>query len=176
MAIPLLDHILVELEAKFSQLTVKSTRLLGLIPAVMMKSTVDISELTQMYKDDLPLPLLIEEELYRWKLQFASTPSENLPDSCAQAIQACSSKDFPNIFILLKIACTIPVTSCECERSFSVIRRLRTYLRCTMAHERLSALALMHINYDTDINVQETVNIFADMYPRRLQLKSLLFE
>ena len=36
---------------------------------------------------------------------------------------------FPNIFTLLKILSSLLVTSCECERSFSAMRRLKSYSR-----------------------------------------------
>ena len=60
--------------------------------------------------------------------------------------------DFPNLNILPKIAATLPVTSCECERSISTMRRLNNYMRCTMGESRLSSLAIMHIKYDMPID------------------------
>jgi hypothetical protein len=43
------------------------------------------------------------------------------------------------------IMLTMPVTSATAERSFSVLRRLKTYVRSTMNNDRkLSSLALMH--------------------------------
>ena len=52
------------------------------------------------------------------------------------------------------------VTSYECERSGSVFKRLNTCLRVSMRQERLSGLALMHINYDEEINVHRVMSIF----------------
>src|ERR1700722_1790722 len=46
---------------------------------------------------------------------------------------------------LFKIQCTIPVNSCECERSFSLLRRTKTYLGNTTGRDRLSGLALLNI-------------------------------
>ena len=43
---------------------------------------------------------------------------------------------------LLRIECTIPVTSVESERSFSCLKLIKTHLRTTMAHERLSTQIL----------------------------------
>ena len=57
---------------------------------------------------------------------------------------------YPNLYVLLKICCTIPATSCECERSASALRRLHTFNRASMTQERLSSLALMHIHYLTE--------------------------
>ena len=106
----------------------------------------------------------------------ADSLESNPPDTCAKALQVCDRDCVPNIYTLLKIACTIPVTSCECERSASAIRRLHTYMRCTMGQERLSALAIMHIQYDLPVDINETVNLFASRYPRRMQLKNLIYK
>ena len=44
---------------------------------------------------------------------------------------------------LLKVLNTIPMTSCEAERCFSTLKRIKTCLRNTMAEERLNALAML---------------------------------
>ena len=93
-----------------------------------------------------------------------------MPASCAAAIRECDRVVFPNIFMLLKIACTLPVTSCECERSASALRRLNTFMRASMSEERLSSLALIHTHYNTNIDLEEAVDIFAKLHPRRLEL------
>ncbi|KAK7893681.1 hypothetical protein WMY93_022833 [Mugilogobius chulae] len=46
---------------------------------------------------------------------------------------------------IFKIALTIPVSSCSCERSFSTLRRLHTWFKRTMGQGRLSHLAIMSI-------------------------------
>ncbi|XP_040077567.1 zinc finger MYM-type protein 1-like [Ixodes scapularis] len=50
----------------------------------------------------------------------------------------------PEVVKLLQIAMTIPVTSCSSERSFSCLRRVKTYLRSTMGQARLNHTALLH--------------------------------
>ena len=47
------------------------------------------------------------------------------------------------------ILATIPATSCSAERSFSALRRIKTYLRNTMKEERLSAVAILNIERET---------------------------
>ena len=61
---------------------------------------------------------------------------------------------------LLKILWTIPVNVCECERSFSSLRRLKTYIRNTMRQERLSSLALINIERSFEIEIDAIVNEF----------------
>ena len=76
----------------------------------------------------------------------------------------------------MKIAPTLPVISCECERSISTMRRPNNYMRCTMGESRLSSLAIMHIKCDMPIDLDEVVNLFEGLHPRMMQLQSLLYE
>ena len=47
------------------------------------------------------------------------------------------------------ILVTIPSTSCSAERSFSALRRIKTYLRNSMKEDRLSAVAILNIERET---------------------------
>ena len=55
-------------------------------------------------------------------------------------------KFFPELLKVLKIFATLPVTSCEAERSFSTLKRLKTFIRSTMGEERLNSLAVLNIH------------------------------
>jgi len=70
---------------------------------------------------------------------------------------------YPNLFILLTIYLTVPVTSVECERSFSVLKRLKSWLRTTMGQARLSALSIIQIHCDiaNKLNLNKIVDVFA---------------
>ena len=52
---------------------------------------------------------------------------------------------FPKLIQALKIAMTMGVSSASAERSFSSLRRIKTYLRTTMSQERLSNLAFLYV-------------------------------
>lgn len=58
---------------------------------------------------------------------------------------------------LLTILWTIPVNSCQCERSFSCLRRLKIYLRNSMREERLSGIALLNIERNFETNLDQIV-------------------
>ena len=49
---------------------------------------------------------------------------------------------------LLRIYLTIPITTATAERSFSALRRIKTYLRSTMSEERLNNTMLLHVHKD----------------------------
>ena len=66
----------------------------------------------------------------------------------------------PDLFKLVKIKLTIPVSSATCDRSFSVlIRRLRNWLRNTMVAERLNHASLIHI-HRRNIALEPLINNF----------------
>ena len=48
--------------------------------------------------------------------------------------------------ILLSVLLTVPVTNAEAERSFSAVKRLKSYLRSTINQERLNGLALLAVH------------------------------
>ena len=90
------------------------------------------------------------------------------------AIMDCDEDHFPNIFVLLKIARRLPVTSCECERSFSAMRRHRTWLHSTMKTERLTALTIMKIHREAEVDHEKAVQQFLRLHPRKLDESNLI--
>ena len=55
---------------------------------------------------------------------------------------------FPISSACFQIALTIGTSTASVERSFSRLRRLKTYLRSTMTQQRLDSLALLYIERD----------------------------
>ncbi len=58
----------------------------------------------------------------------------------------------------------MPATNASSERSFSALRRIKTYLRSTMKQERLNYLMLLHIHEvrTDEIDLKCIVNEFID--------------
>ena len=75
-------------------------------------------------------------------------PNLSLSDhhSCFSKLNADVKKFFPTIEILLRLALTPPASSCVAERSFSALRRLKTWLRASMTQQRLNSVAVCHIH------------------------------
>ena len=59
------------------------------------------------------------------------------------------------------------MSSCEAERSFSALRRIKSYLRSTMSSERFAGLALMHLHSDVDIDIDEVCEAFISKHNRK---------
>ena len=55
---------------------------------------------------------------------------------------------FPNVLIALRIFLSLPATVASNERSFSVLKRIKSYVRSTKMEERLNGLATLNINSD----------------------------
>lgn len=80
---------------------------------------------------------------------------------------------FIDLFKLLSISLTLPVTSVSCERSFSCLRRLKNYLRNTSGDARTSNLALLAINSDRTraLDQEKIIDVFAlNHHNRRIVL------
>ena len=71
--------------------------------------------------------------------------------------------------MLLYIFCVIPNSTACAERSFSSMKRLKTYLRSRMDEGRLNGLALLNVHRDISVSVDEILEKFALSSARRLQ-------
>lgn len=55
---------------------------------------------------------------------------------------------FGQVETLVRLLLVVPVSSSEAERSFSALRRLKTWLRSTMTQNRLNHVSVCHIHQD----------------------------
>lgn len=76
---------------------------------------------------------------------------------------------FPNLELVLRLFITLPVGIASAERCFSVLRRLKTYLRSTMSQERTSNLALLTIEKEVlcSLNLEDIIQKFLAAKTRR---------
>ena len=89
------------------------------------------------------------------------------PFCAITAMQQCGIL-IPTIKILLQIFATLPITTAAAERSYSVCRRLKTYLRSTICEERLNDLAICSIHNYVAVSNDAVIDCFAQMHPRTL--------
>ena len=182
ISIPFLDHLLSEMEIRFS--SHQQTALLGMaiVPSVLVdlsmdECTVKFAQVVATYEEDFPSPECFHSELHCWWMRWQQHCSEHgqssLPTTVAQSLQQVSSM-YPNIRALLSILCTLPVTSCSAERSFSGLKRIKTALRSSMGTERLTSLNLLHLHRDIEVDIQAAIDEFARRHPRRLKMANIL--
>ena len=70
--------------------------------------------------------------------------NSEVPSRLVDALHTCDVITYPNIKVL-QLALILPITSCECERSFGQLKLVKT-LRSTMTGDCLSDLVHMKIN------------------------------
>jgi hAT family C-terminal dimerisation region len=68
---------------------------------------------------------------------------------------------FPNMFNLVTIAITMPVSSTTCERTFSRLKLIKTFARNKMGDGRLSDMAILAIEREIMIDLDQTVEQFS---------------
>ena len=56
--------------------------------------------------------------------------------------------EYSEVEKLVRLLLVSPASSAEAERSFSALRRLKTWLRSTMTQKRLNSLAVCHIHQE----------------------------
>ena len=123
------------------------------------------ARLTSTYPTDLDASLA--DELMQFT-HFVS--SETSPVKMLQILETNGLKTtFPNIYVALKMFLTLPVSNCEGERSFSVLKRVKNALRTTMTQARLSALSLLSIENEVveGMDFEDIVHEFAYLKSRR---------
>ena len=76
---------------------------------------------------------------------------------------------FDQFLKALKIALALPVSTASNERFFSVLKRVKNYLRTTCGQERLSNLLLMNVEPEcaNECCLDDLVNSFGRMKVRR---------
>lgn len=76
------------------------------------------------------------------------------------------------VFTLLQIILTTPMTTAEPERCFSTLKRVKSFLRSTMTQERLAALAMLSTEKEMIENIinfnDKVINKFSSCKERRM--------
>ena len=126
-----------------------------------------------LYFGDLPNISSLRSKVHSWYIKWKSEEIEHGSGSLPSALNSTLSQTSnysPNIKALITILCILPVTSCTAERSFSGLKGIKTALRSTMSNERLSNIALVHLHQDIPIDIDEVIDEFSRLHPRRIQL------
>ncbi len=159
--LPVLDKFIIELNHRFDN---KNLLIMKGIAACSPSSSTFLS-----YEDLKPFAErydLVTQSL-QVELSLVSTAIANKPD--IKSLVAfrnylySSQSAYKSIFQMAQIALTIAVTSAECERSFSSLKRIKTRLRTRMVEERLSDLAILAIEKEIaeTLNYEEIIDQFA---------------
>jgi len=75
---------------------------------------------------------------------------------------------FPNVNIAFRIYLSIG-TSCEGERSFSILKRVKNWQRSTIGQDKLSSLSVLAIEHELlqEIDTEKVIESFANKKYRK---------
>ena len=135
------------------------------------KQFLDTSCLTEFAKhygiDVKTEDMLVARNFLAWKRETGHPPKDIL------AVHNLLDDDtFPSVKEILQVALTIPVSSCSCERSFSALHQLHSWLQKTMGQKRLARLAAMSIEGEVlgSLSHNSVIDQFATFKNRRYTL------
>ena len=155
---PVLDSILTELSRRFSDEALQIMRAVQCCSPTSESflEAAELLPLIQQYNLEIDGNVLnIECTHARNTLKLVSKNDNKTFSSIGEALEELSKliTAFPNVVKILQIALTIVVTSASCERSFSALKRIKTYLRSTMTEDRLNHVAILSIERDLSTNL-----------------------
>jgi Domain of unknown function (DUF4371)/hAT family C-terminal dimerisation region len=147
--IPYLDGLMTQLTERFSIHMQQAIIMQKFVPRfVDSVKYEDIRDVVEQYHDDIPDASKVRDEFERWQVKWVKDLPADRPGNAIDTLAKAQSLQpfYPNIFMILTLFATLPITTASAERSFSCLRRLKNYLRTTMGQDRLSGLAMMEIN------------------------------
>ena len=173
-----------QMEGLFRGETHHTRCLFSLVPSILVTTSVNPDNILDnllKWEIDLPFPRSLPSEVRRWEglwktQKLNGNKEQTIPNNLLQALGACDSDSFPNIHHLLLIGCTLPISSAEAERFFSLMKRIKTCTRSIMTEQRLSDLAVIAIHYGERIPVDEACKAFIQANPRRMFQASLFLD
>ena len=176
-----LDHSLQQLNDRFQDVYL-CYKGLSIIPSVLLVNNLNwrqnVQEFCDYYRQDIPNTAGLDAELHLWERMWRDQQARKaeIPDRISDTLKLVDKEAFVNIFTILQILATVPISSSSCERSISTLRNLKNYLRNTMGQERLNGLALMHSHRDMNFDMNSIVDLFANLHPRRMRMANILQE
>uniref|UniRef100_A0A1X7TB94 DUF4371 domain-containing protein n=1 Tax=Amphimedon queenslandica TaxID=400682 RepID=A0A1X7TB94_AMPQE len=142
---PILDAVLVEFNSCFSK---KNLELMKSLHACCPTAD-EFLEITLLKPLILAYNLDYQQLITETTLAKASLQGKKMEDVSDALLELIPLKvAFPNLIQLLQIALTISVSTAKCERTFSTLKRIKSYLRTTMSEERLNNMAILSIEHD----------------------------
>ena len=169
ISIPMLDHLKSEINSRFTELQSTAAKVMSIVPATLCVTTTAAS-VKELDKNIDRLVTNYMADLEDDRDLVKDVAEKDRPNTAASALKACDKRRFPNVKRLLRILCTLLLTSAECKRTFSCMRRLKSYLRSTMNAERFNGLALLATHRSKDINLINVRRRFINMHKRRMEL------
>ena len=176
--VPYLDSLSSALKTRFCENNEPAFQLFHLHPFLMLDCPISslhekIKCFSEFYDLDID-KIHAETELWYNLWRDKKMEKQNLKDLELTEVIKEANHFFPQIKSCLIIALVLPCSTSTIERSFSTLRRVKTWLRSTMNEERLNGLCMLSIHkklvHDNMNELQTNVMEKFAENPRRLML------
>ncbi|XP_060869648.1 52 kDa repressor of the inhibitor of the protein kinase-like [Metopolophium dirhodum] len=167
-AIPFYDDFIQQLKDRFSKHKTVLSSLYLLIPKMCYKAAISASDFN-LYSDYIDMDLL-QTEIKLWNRKWISHSQDDRPSTAVEALNNCNSDLFPCIYFLLKVLAALPVSTATPERTFSTLKRTKTFLRNAIGQNRLNGLALLSVHRNIKVDPEDVLNKFALQKDRAILL------
>lgn len=117
--------------------------------------------LYSMYKNDLDKTFINECIHFQSHIQNLKDYPKSIIDMSIMMKNHELEDIYPYVNIALRMFLCTPATNCTAERSFSTLRRVKTYLRSSISADRLNALAILNIESQLTVKINYS-NIIED--------------
>jgi len=160
-----------EIEKRFDQKDLKPVICLYEILMNIQRPLFSLASELKIYSEFVNFKHLDAEMniFYQYKIE-QKIENLKLSDLAKRFVELDCKQIFPQIFNVFSLFLSILVSSATAERTFSCLKRLKTWLCSTMSQDRLSALAVLNIesDYISSIDIENVINIFAGTKSRRI--------
>ena len=134
---------------------------------------VCFSEMMDLYASDFDRTLL-KSQLLILQTNFSDAPKPVRFSSIQEFLIGLSQSQslLSEVVKLMKLVLVMPATNATSERSFSALKRVKTYLRSSMKQSRLNHLMILHVHKEmTDsLNLTDCANDFAGSNEHRFRI------
>jgi len=134
---------------------------------IIWKQFGKVEELSKRIVNEEDLIIKLKGELQWWNQQWQDKNSD-IPNSALDSLIKCDKEIFPLINMLLTVLTTLPVSVASAERTFSSLRKIKTWMRCRMSEDRLSDLAVIHAHKTEDIDIDTVIDRLSKTKNRKL--------
>lgn len=164
-----LDLVQAELDRRFDQADL-------LTAADREKAVLSCANGEERSYTKISLPDAIRKDRLKTELTLLSDVVSGKTANSVQKVAEILSQLNPQTLDLFKetrkfveLCICLPVSAASAERSFSALRRLKTWLRSSMTQKRLTHIALMHVHQNIldTVDVKELMKQFIEKTPER---------
>ena len=127
--VPYIDGLSNSLRERFSD----NPSFFALLSILPPNKPTKIDEIEHLYSLDN-----LDSEVILWRSSLTSQVNQ---ESLQELL---SAKDYPSMHSAIQVILALPATIVEAERSFSCMKRVKTWLRSTITSDRLSDLCVLH--------------------------------